>query len=315
VGVSARIDLNLFRVLIAIETHGSISAAARALHVTQPAVSHALGRLREALGQPVFIRQGNRMMATERTRLMMPHIQAHVQGLYAILEAPAAFEPAQLQRVFHLAVRDVLESILFPPLMQHLQQHAPFISIESQRVLRPQFEHALMRRRLDLVLDRKHWVNPDIHHQTVGFDRQCVVVRQGHPCLLQGLDIQAYAAARHVAVSPPDAPESIDRWLGDQGITRHVALRCQHYVAACQVLLTTDWMLTMPAAYAHQLTLLLPLAIIEFPLTMTTIELVMYWHQSAEDDAAHQWLRQQVVTVLPTLLTSQKYATERIPQQ
>lgn len=300
--MSGRIDLNLFRILDAIHTHGSISAAARALHVTQPAVSHALNRLRESLGQPVFVRQGNRMIATEQTRLMLPQVQAHLNGLYAVLAPPAPFDPATLQRVFYVSVRDVLESILFPPLMQQVQQHAPLLTIQSQRVARDQFEQALIRRRLDVVVDRKHWVDSAIEHQTVGFDRQCVVVRQGHPCIDQGLNIEDYAKARHVAVSQPDAPESIDRWLGDQGITRQIALRCQHYFAACQVLVATDLMLTMPAAYAQELSRLLPLQIVDFPLTLAPIELVMYWHQSVQDDPAHQWLRQHIAQALPTAL-------------
>src|SRR5579871_6476858 len=79
----SRIDLNLFRVLDAIHTHGGVSAAARALHLTQPAVTHALGRLRDQLGDPLFVRQGNRLLPTDKVRAMMPSVQSHLKGLLA----------------------------------------------------------------------------------------------------------------------------------------------------------------------------------------------------------------------------------------
>ena len=130
----SRIDLNLFRVLEAIDTHGGISAAARALHVTQPAVTHALNRLREAIGDPLFVRQGNRMLPTHRTRSMMAQVRVHLRGLQSTTHGPAQFLPSQLQLAFTVGFRDVLESIVFPPLMATIAAQAPRVQVISRRV-------------------------------------------------------------------------------------------------------------------------------------------------------------------------------------
>ena len=115
-----RIDLNLFRVLDAIHVHGGISAAARALHLTQPAVTHSLNRLREHFGDPLFVRQGNRVVPTERTRRMIGEVQLHLKGLQATTQRQAAFSPQTLELSFTVGFRDVLESIAFPSLLRRL---------------------------------------------------------------------------------------------------------------------------------------------------------------------------------------------------
>ena len=144
------IDLNLLRLIAAIDQHGSISATARHLNLTQPAVSHALNRLREALGQPVFIRQGNQMIATEQTRQMLPFIQYHLAGLHQALEQQPIFDPATLSMTYHCGIHDVLEAQLFPHLIPKLQQHAPQANLLSHRIARPQIEAALLAGDVDV---------------------------------------------------------------------------------------------------------------------------------------------------------------------
>ena len=120
-----RIDLNLFRVLDAIYSHGGVSAAARVRHLTQPAVTHALQRLRDQLGDPLFVRQGNRLLPTEKVRTMMPAVQLHLKGLHASAHAQPRFDPAQLDLELTVGFRDILESIALPSLLARIEQHAP----------------------------------------------------------------------------------------------------------------------------------------------------------------------------------------------
>src|SRR5687767_1120495 len=114
------IDLNLFRVLDALHTHGGTSSAAKALHLTQSAVSHSLARLRELFGDPLFVRQGNRMVPTERTRQIMPEVQRHLGGLFGTVSAREQFLPARLSAKFTLGVRDASEAIIIPALAERL---------------------------------------------------------------------------------------------------------------------------------------------------------------------------------------------------
>jgi len=111
----SRLDLNLFRVMDAVYVHGGISGAARHLHLSQPAVSHALARLRRIWGDPLFVRQGNQMVPTELTRRVIADVQAHLRGLQSVLAQADGFDPATLDMTVRLGMRDVLEAITLPP--------------------------------------------------------------------------------------------------------------------------------------------------------------------------------------------------------
>jgi|JI10StandDraft_1071094.scaffolds.fasta_scaffold75307_2 DNA-binding transcriptional LysR family regulator len=293
------LDLNLLRLIDSIDKHGSISATARHLNLTQPAVSHALNRLRDALGQPVFIRQGNQMIATEQTRQMLPFIQYHLAGLHQALSQQPSFQPATLNTTYQCGIHDVLEAQLFPHLIPRLCKLAPNVNLLSHRIARQQIEAALLAGDVDVVLDRQVWVNEQIRHQIIDHDRQCIVVHRGHPLTKQAFDLATYLKHEHVAVNHPDAPEKIDHWLADRGEYRNIRLRCQHYLSACHVLMNTDWLLTMPEGYARDLAQLLPLSLIPFPAELPVIELVLYWHQRLHDVPAHRWLREQIVEAWP----------------
>ncbi len=109
----------------AVYEHGGISGAARHLHLSQPAVSHALARLRRMWGDPLFVRQGNRMVPTELSRRVIGQVQGHLRGLQSCIEQAATFDPQTLDMSLRLGLRDVLEGITLPPLMRHLSVAAP----------------------------------------------------------------------------------------------------------------------------------------------------------------------------------------------
>lgn len=286
-----RLDLNLFRVLDAIHSHGGISQAARALHLSQPAISHALRRLRELFDDPLFVRQGNQMLPTERTRRVIAQVQSHVRGLGAVLNQGRSFEPAELEMSFEIGVRDVLESITFPRLMQHLAQLAPGVSLSSRRVVRQQMEAELTAGRLDLAIERLTRTGPRIRSLKLADESMVVLTAKGEG-RKRAMTLKQYLAARHVQVSlGPEASEALDRFLADQGMERRVALRCQHYFAAAQVVAETGWMLTMPRTYARNLAQVLPVSVHELPFQLPPIPMMMYWHADREDDPAHRWLR------------------------
>ena len=160
-----RIDLNLFRVLDAIYSHGGVSAAARVLHLTQPAVTHALQRLRDQLGDPLFVRQGNRLLPTEKVRTMMPAVQLHLKGLHASAHTQPRFDPAQLDIELIVGFRDILESIALPSLLARMEQHAPQLRVVSRRVAADDVERELAAGLLDLVVDRPLRASAQISRQ------------------------------------------------------------------------------------------------------------------------------------------------------
>lgn len=292
----ARLDLNLFRVLDAISTQGGISGAARSLHVSQPAVSHALRRLRDAFDDHLFVRQGNRMLPTELTRRILPDVQAHLRGLGALLHSAQAFDPATLEMTFRVGVRDVMEAITFPSLMQRISQTAPGVAITSRRVPRESLERELASGSLDLAIERKTRLGSRIRSIKLAEESLAVVTRKpGQPGAARKPTMAAYLAARHVVVTlGSEAGDPLDRILAEHGVERRVALRCQHYFAAAQVVSQTGALLTMPRTYARELARVLPLAVYEPPFPVPAMEIMMYWHADRDADPAHKWLRETV---------------------
>lgn len=292
----ARLDLNLFRVLDAIHTQGGISGAARSLNVSQPAVSHALRRLREAFDDHLFVRQGNRMLPTELTRRIVPDVQAHLRGLGAVLHSAQAFDPQTLELTIRVGVRDVMESITFPSLMTQLSQAAPGVAITSRRVPRQSLERELSSGQLDLAIERKTPMGPRIRSIKLTDESLVVVTRRpDKPAVARRPTMAAYLQARHVVVTlGSEVGDPLDRILAEHGWARRVVLRCQHYFAAAQVVAQTGALLTMPRTYARELARVLPLAVHEPPFPVPALEILMYWHADRDADPAHRWLRETV---------------------
>lgn len=293
----SRIDLNLFRVLDAIYSHGGVSAAARVLHLTQPAVTHALQRLRDQLGDPLFVRQGNRLLPTEKVRTMMPAVQLHLKGLHASAHAQPHFDAAQLEMEFSIGLRDILESIALPTLLARIGEHAPQLRVASRRIAADEVERALGAGSIDLVIDRPLRAGARIMRQHLLDESLVVVMRAGHPCAAQ-LRRSDYLGARHVAVSPLGEANALDTLLGQNGMFRQVRLVCQHYFAAGEIAAGTELLLTVPRSYANHLASLLPLAVQPLPIRMKAFPIFAYWHQSKHDDRAHAWFRQWVIKAI-----------------
>jgi len=235
-----RMDLNLFRVLEAIYTQGGISAAARALHLTQPAITHSLNRLRELFGDPLFVRQGNRVIPTDKARTVMAEVQLHLKGLQATTRMQPAFRTDELDREFSVGFRDVLESIAFPPLLSRLRTLAPHARLVSRRIAASELDRELGSGALDLVIDRRLPAGPRLASEHLLDESLVVVMRHEHPLAAGTLRKVDYLAARHVAVSPLGEAVPLDVLLGQDGRPRQIQLVCQHYFSACQVAAAAD---------------------------------------------------------------------------
>lgn len=291
----ARLDLNLFRVLDAIYAHDGISGAARALHLTQPAISHSLGRLREVFDDPLFIRAGNGMVPTDRTRAIIGEVRQHLQGLFASVQVPGDLNPMELDMELRIAVRDVLESTAIPVLLKHLDTHAPKVRIACRQTSREHYERELASGSLDLVIDRRISASANLRQLHLA-DEAVAVVAAGNrfPARKRTLSSQDYLDARHAVVSHLEGRDPVDSILAETGLSRRVGLRALHYYSACRVVAESDMLLTMPRAYAEELAGLLGLQVFDLPVPVSPIRVFMYWHASRENDRSLRWLRSEI---------------------
>lgn len=289
-----RLDLNLLHVFDTIYREGSLTRAARALHLTQPAVSHALARLREHFGDALFVRQGNQMVPTPLARRFADTMRPGLNQIQSALNQFHAFDPLSQHKVFNLALRDVLESTFLPPLMQYLEDF-PALEIASQRIARRDMEVLLASGKLDFAVDVLLPVSDQTSHERLHEDQLVVVSRDTHPLRKSELTLERYLAQRHILVSSRvEGPGIEDFELSRLGAQRKIALRCQHYFAACRVAAQSDLLVTMPATYARIIEHYLPIVLLPAPAPMPPIDVHLYWHRPYEQEPALVWLREQL---------------------
>jgi DNA-binding transcriptional LysR family regulator len=292
----ARVDLNLFVVFDAIYTEGSVTRASRKLNLTQPAISHALGRLRLLFNDPLFERQGHAMVSTPLARNLIEPVRRALRGFEVTLSGLEQFDPATSDKQFTLAVRDVLEATILPPLTARMRKDAPQVGLAAVKVERREIEGELAAGSLDIAIDVLLSLSNDIRHQQLLADKTVVVVRKNHPRIKGKLDLQAYLAEDHIlASSRRHGPGLEDFELSRLGLQRRVLLRCQHYYAACRVVSQTDLLLTMPERYARAANQHLDNRILPFPAEMPAFDVYLYWHANVDGDPANRWLREQLI--------------------
>lgn len=292
----SRIDLNLLVVLDAIYTEGGLTRAGVRLHITQPAVSHALGRLRALLNDPLFIREGHTMVPTPFTRSLIQPLRNALRAMEITLNEAQRFEPLEAEKRFTLGCRSALELLVLPQLMASLSKQAPEVEVATVLFQRGNVEAELFAGELDVVTDSLLPRSPDILHTRINQHQLAVLARQGHPALWPELTLERYLQQKHILVTSRRAgPGREDHELARHGWQRRISLRCQHYYAAARVVSETDLLVTMPAGVAELLQQSGPYETVPFPLDMPGQDLFLCWHKNVDNDPANRWLREQIV--------------------
>ncbi len=288
-----QIDMNLFPVLDAIYATRNLTRAAERLHITQPAVSNALARLRRSLNDQLFIRTPAGMSPTPLTESIMPRVQQALALLDSSVTEHQEFEPASAARTLRLSMNDMAETLLLPRLLEHLQHRAPGISVESFYVPRDQLVKELAANSLDFGLDIPIVSATQLEQQRLVADRYLCMLRPDHPLAqADSLNLEQYLALEHIHVSSRrSGPGLADIALNKLGRRRKVKLRVQHYRVAPLVVMKTDLALTVPASLARQY----PAKLFELPYQIPQMDWHLLWHRSQHEDPANRWVREQLV--------------------
>ncbi len=296
----SRLDLNLFRVFDTIYRERNLTRAAEILCLSQSAVSHAIGRLRTQLGDPLFVREGQGVVPTPLADRLWPDIQEALALFRQAVHRSQVFEPARDITQITLAMNDELEPSILPVLVRALRAAVPALRIASVRLDRASLRADLAAGRLDCAIDIAQPVSPDLCHALLLQD-DFVVVCRASPKAPRKLDAKAYLAAQHVTVSSRRTGRAVeDLGLARLGLERQVVMRCQHYEAACRIVAETDLLLTMPRRQAEAINAVVGNTavgnvVLELPVQLPGVELHLYWHRQREADPANQWLRERVM--------------------
>ena len=290
-----RLDLNLFRVFDAISRERSLTGAAAALCLTPSAVSHALARLRERLGDPLFTRQGRGVVPTPAAVRLAPTVREALGLLDQALAPGGDFDPRRDVGRVSVALPDELEALLVPALVARLLEAAPQATLSAVRLDRTRLREDLFAGRFDVALDVAQPTDDDVVHERVFEDSFCVVAAARR----RRLDREAYLAARHVAVSSRrTGPALEDFRFGAEGVRRRVAVRCLRYETACRIAAASDLLLTLPRRLAEVHRFPLDVTVLEPPIPIPPLEVHLYWHRRSDESLASRWIRSEVRSVL-----------------
>jgi DNA-binding transcriptional LysR family regulator len=294
----ARLDLNLFRVFDVVLRERNLTRAAEVLFLSQSAVSHALARLRDQLGEPLFVREGRGVAPTPFAERLAPGIREALSLLEGAVHHTRGFDPRRDVGQFTLAMNDVLEPSILPPLVARLREHAPGARVASVRLDRARLERDLASGRLDLAVDVEQPTGADLRHAPLLRDTFCVVSRRR-----RRLDVAAYMAARHVTVSSRRTGLAVeDLVLSRLGYQRDVTVRCQHSEAAFHIVSGSDLLLTMARRRAEALQALLGNHLLPMPLSLPPLELHLYWHRRSDAEPRNRWLRDELLALTGALV-------------
>jgi DNA-binding transcriptional LysR family regulator len=263
-------------------------------------VSNALARLRSHFDDPLFVREGRRVVPTPYARGLAGDISRALGTLSDAARRGHRFDPATSSRRFVIGMRDAMEFALLPPLAREVQKHGPRLSVQSRRFERARLARQLGAGELDLVVDVPFASGDDLLQKELLRAELWVAMRKGHRLASAPLTLERWLSARHIVVSARAiGPVFEDLALQQIGRERDVAVRCQHYYAACRVVATSDLLLTIPRYEPDWFPLPLPMHLAPLPLPLPTLTVRLYWHRSADGDPANAWLRERLEALTP----------------
>lgn len=290
----AQLDLNLLRVLHAVLAEKSATGAAKRLHVTQSAISNALGRLREALGDPLVVRSGRGLTPTPRAQKLEPVLAKIMESLQELSSRDGGFDPASAQREFTIACADYCTAVLGPRLAQLLGERAPLAKLSFVPLERLIATEGLASD-IDLHLGMPSKVPAGCASSALFEDRFVCLVPRGDVPPSRRLSLKSFLAARHVRVRVLSTTrDAIDVALEKRGLRRNVALTVPHFSVVPLMVERAGFVATLSERLARAQAERYAVAICEPPIALGKRSTRMIWHARTEVDPGARFLRELV---------------------
>lgn len=291
----AALDLNLLKALDAFLREANVSRAALRLRLSQPAASHALRRLREALNDPILVRNGLRMELTPRAESLREPLKVVLDQMQSLF-AGEAFQPEQSARHFRVLFPDLVVQLILPQVMSKIAREAPRVSVEVMPWRGPDGTTAEFARSLDLIASFVADAYKGFHRLTLYKDSDAVAVRKMHPLGKRLRKPDVFFSARHVAVAGRGQREDIiDAWLREKNLERDIALTVPTYVEALHVVARSDFVAFVPRRLIASLARPLSLIAVDPPVDPGIDEQFLFYPARAQNDPGSVWFRKLVV--------------------
>lgn len=287
------LDLNLLRVFNQLMIERRVSSAAESLGVSQPAVSNALKRLRQLLGDELFLRTAHGMQPTILAEQIAEPIAYAIDTIRSAVNQQVSFEPGTAHRDFTLGLIDLGEMFFLPQLLARLCPLAPGISVTTTRSNNMSLKEDMESGRVDIAMGLLPQLQGTFFRQRLFRNHFVVVYRKGHA--LDGRrapSLADFMACEHIVVVPPGTGHGeVDRLMERKGIERRIRATVPHFNSIGHILRETDLVATLPARTVVKLCEPFGLAYAKHPVDLPDYFVDMFWHARVHRDPANQWLR------------------------
>ena len=284
------VDWNLLEALDVLLAEGSVTAAAARLHLSVPATSRTLGRIRQAFDDPILVRAGRGLVPTPRALAIQGRLHQLIEEAHALVETGRGLDLGSLERTFTIRANDAITSLAVPALTARIRPAAPGVTLRFA----PEGHEDLAPLR-DGLID----LDLGVIGEPLYSDRMVGLAAAGHPLASGRVTLRRLAAADHVVVSRRGRTHgAIDVVLASRGLSRRVAAVVPTFTAAAHIILGSGLTGLLSARYAAQVATLAGAFLYEIPAELPVLPIAQAWHVRHDLDPAHRWLREQVATVL-----------------
>jgi DNA-binding transcriptional LysR family regulator len=285
------VDLNLLKAFDALISERAVTRAAARIGLSQPAMSHALSRLRSLFADDLFVRTQTGMEPTAHAREIAPLVSAAIEHIEAALNLGVGFDPAKSAGIFTAGMAEYAEVALVGRLARAFAEQAARATLRLLPLNGADAAEQLERGAIDVAVAHLRALPTAIESQTLLRDPFVVVMRKGHPLGSDTLSIEAYAGRSHILVSPRgDTSGAIDRILVDFGLRRRISLLVATYLALPAALAAADLVATVPSRTARQIAATAEIEILPLPIDLS-MTVSMAWHRRAASEPAQAWFR------------------------
>lgn len=303
----ATLDLNLLRVLDALFREGSTVKAADRMAKSQSAVSGALSRLRHALNDQLFVRQGNRLVATDYAAAIEIGLREELERLEALLAPRATFDPQTAEGTFRIAASDFFAELLMPPLGDLLQRSAPNIRAQLVDLVPHDYVASLEHRSADIALIPDLVLPEWINREPLFHSPFHVIARKGNPGI-EGLKdgeqmpMDIFCALHHVLFSPEGNLAAMgDAALTRVGKRRQVAMTVPVFSGVCRAVSESDLIALVPAQLASKVADTFGIRVFEPPMEIDPALIICIWHKRSDNSPMAAWMRSQIFNLMKAL--------------
>jgi DNA-binding transcriptional LysR family regulator len=290
--VGQRIDLNLLVVFDAIHKSRNLTTAGKTLGLSQPAMSHALGRLRSTFKDPLFVRLPRGLQPTPLANEIAPSVIEGLAVIRGTLERKT-FDPARSTRVFNIAQGDIAEAVHLPLLVREIRKTAPEVRLHTFEVPGARLRDALGDGEADFATG-DYALGAGCRERLLYQSVYVCVVRADHPSVTSRLTLKQFKSLEHILVNPRGAAQHgaiVERALSQREVAAQIAVEISHFNGVAALVTSSDMIATVPSRLADTMQRFANIRVLPAPVLLPKIKISLYWHERFHRDPGNVWLR------------------------